>query len=142
MNHTINLLQLSSKVLVSEIRRVVILNELDDFGFYPIGAFPVAPEPLRHEAWHAKHAKMYEDANLGIVVPLKENPANHYRKLLNQAQFQIFSTAARNTKVSIKLSLKLPCTRIEQRNHNIVFFQLAFVSILQTRRCLIMRPIL
>ena len=64
------LLELTGKVLVGELWRVVFLHEPDDLGFDSIRAIEVAPEPLGHKARDTEHPEVNEDADFGIVVPL------------------------------------------------------------------------
>ena len=66
------LLELAAEVLVGKVRRVVVLEEVEYALLDVLRAFPVAPEPLWGKAWHTEDAKVNENANFPIVIPLKE----------------------------------------------------------------------
>ena len=68
--HPANLLELSRKVLVCEIWRVIVFHELDHLRLDSVWAFPVTPEPFWDETGNAEDAEVNENSNFGIVIPL------------------------------------------------------------------------
>ena len=57
--------------MVCEPRPIVFLHEVHDGRMDPVRALPETPEPLGAEAGHGIHAKVDEDAHLGLVIPLQ-----------------------------------------------------------------------
>ena len=69
----INLLKLTSKILISKSWWVVVSNKLEDFFLDSIWTFPVTPKPFRNKSGHTEDAKMDKDTNFGIVIPLRND---------------------------------------------------------------------
>ena len=79
--------------MIGEVWRIVLLQEVKDTLLNVLRAFPVAPEPLRGKAWHAEHAKVDEDADLAIVIPLLCKEETNRTKISSRANYIVTELA-------------------------------------------------
>ena len=76
--------KLLCKILISEIRWIVVLHEVNDSLLNPIWTFPVTPKPFGNESGNRINAEVDENADFRFVEPL-----NGIKKLYYKTNIQM-----------------------------------------------------